>query len=121
MEYIQGVKMSKVMESSGEFDTKLLAERVAKSYFQQIFMDGFFHADPHPGNLYVLPDNVVCYIDFGMMGHIDQDFMQNIGELSIQVIEYKVNAIINQLIYMGILDESVDTYSLKRVIMDILD
>ena len=56
-----------------------------------------------------------------MMGHIDQDIMQNIGELSIQVIEYKVNAIINQLIYMGILDESVDTYSLKRVIMDILD
>jgi ubiquinone biosynthesis protein len=109
------------MESPGDFDTKLLAERVAKSYFQQIFIDGFFHADPHPGNLYVLPDNVVCYIDFGMMGHIDQDFMQNIGELSIQVIEYKVNAIINQLIYMGILDESVDTYSLKRVIMDILD
>jgi len=121
MEYIEGVKMSKVMESPGDFDTKLLAEKVAKSYFQQIFIDGFFHADPHPGNLYVLPDNVVCYIDFGMMGHIDQDFMQNIGELSIQVIEYKVNAIINQLIYMGILDESVDTYSLKRVIMDILD
>jgi ubiquinone biosynthesis protein len=121
MEYIQGVKMSEVMESPGEFDTKLLAERVAKSYFQQIFMDGFFHADPHPGNLYVLPDNVVCYIDFGMMGHIDQEFMQDIGELSIQVIEYKVNAIINQLIYMGILDESVDVYSLKRVIMDILD
>ena len=76
MEYIQGVKMSKVLESSGEFDTKLLAERVAKSYFQQIFMDGFYShtRNPHPGNLYVLPDNVVCYIDFGMMGHIDRDF-----------------------------------------------
>lgn len=120
MEFIQGVKMSKVMESPEDFDTKLLAERVVKSYFQQILMDGFFHADPHPGNLYVLEDNVVCYIDFGMMGHIDHDFMQNLGELFVQVIEYKVEVIINQLIYMGILDEYVDRYSLKRDIMDVL-
>ena len=46
---------------------------------QQLLLDGFFHADPHPGNLYVLEDNVVCYLDFGMMGHIDHDFMQNLG------------------------------------------
>ncbi len=121
MEFIQGVKMSKVMKSPEDFDTKILAERVAKSYFQQILMDGFFHADPHPGNLYVLKDNVVCYIDFGMMGHIDHDFMQNLGELFVQVIEYKVEVIINQLIYMGILNESVDRYPLKRDIMDVLD
>jgi len=84
-------------------------------------VDGFFHADPHPGNLYVLEDNVVCYIDFGMMGHIDRDFMQNLGELFVQVIDYKVDAIINQLIYMGIINDSVDRTILKRDIMDILD
>lgn len=121
MEFIEGVKMSKVMESPEDFDAKLLAKRVAKSYFQQLLMDGFFHADPHPGNLYVLENNVVCYLDFGMMGHIDHDFMQNIGELFIQVIEYKVEVIINELIYMGILNESVDRYPLKRDIMDVLD
>lgn len=121
MEFIQGTKMSDVLESPEGFDTKLLAERVAKSYFQQILMDGFFHADPHPGNLYVLEDNVLCYIDFGMMGHIDHEFMQNLGELFIQVIEYKADAIINQLIYMGIINESIDITALKRDIMDILD
>lgn len=121
MEFIQGTKMSDVLEASHGFDTKLLAERVAKSYFQQIFLDGFFHADPHPGNLIVLKDNIVTYIDFGMMGHIDHEFMQNLGELFIQVIDYKVDAIINQLIYMGIITEIVDRYSLKRDIMDILD
>jgi len=68
MEFIQGTKMSQVMENPDDFDTELLAERVAKSYFQQLLLDGFFHADPHPGNLYVLEDNVVCYLDFGMMG-----------------------------------------------------
>lgn len=121
MEFIQGTKMSQVMENPEGFDNKLLAERVAKSYFQQLLVDGFFHADPHPGNLYVLDDNVVCYIDFGMMGHIDRDFMQNLGELFVQVIDYKVDAIINQLIYMGIINDSVDRTILKRDIMDILD
>ncbi|MBI4813376.1 MAG: AarF/ABC1/UbiB kinase family protein, partial [Methanobacterium sp.] len=121
MEFIQGTKMSHVMENPEGFDNKLLAERVAKSYFQQLLVDGFFHADPHPGNLYVLEDNVVCYIDFGMMGHIDHDFMQNLGELFVQVIDYKVDAIINQLIYMGIINDSVDRTILKRDIMDILD
>ncbi|KAF5079432.1 putative protein kinase UbiB [anaerobic digester metagenome] len=113
--------MSQVMENPEGFDNKLLAERVAKSYFQQLLVDGFFHADPHPGNLYVLEDDVVCYIDFGMMGHIDHDFMQNLGELFVQVIDYKVDAIINQLIYMGIINDSVDRNILKRDIMDILD
>ncbi|BDZ67227.1 ABC1 kinase family protein [Methanobacterium ferruginis] len=121
MEFIQGTKMSQVMENPTGFDNKILAERVAQSYFQQIMVDGFFHADPHPGNLYVLEDNVVCYIDFGMMGHIDHDFMQNLAELFIQVIEYKVDAIINQLIYMDIIDDYVDRSTLKRDIMDILD
>jgi ubiquinone biosynthesis protein len=121
MEFIQGTKMSQVMEDPQGFDTKLLAERVAKSYFQQLLLDGFFHADPHPGNLYVLEDNVLCYIDFGMMGHIDHDFMQNLGELFVQVIDYRVDAIINQLIYMGIITDSVDRIMLKRDIMDILD
>ncbi len=121
MEFIQGTKMNEVIQAPEGFDTKLLAERVANSYFQQVLMDGFFHADPHPGNLYVLENNVVCYIDFGMMGHIDHDFMQNLGELFIQVIGYNTDAIINQIIYMDIISESVDRKLLKRDIMDILD
>lgn len=121
MEFIQGTKMIEVMNAPEGFDTQLLAERVAKSYFQQILMDGFFHADPHPGNLYVLENNVISYIDFGMMGHIDHDFMQNLGELFIQVIEYNADAVINQLIYMDIISESTNRSPLKRDIMDILD
>jgi ubiquinone biosynthesis protein len=121
MEFIQGTKMGSVMESPEIFDAKLIAERVAKSYFQQILIDGFFHADPHPGNLYVLEDNVLCYIDFGMMGRIDNEFRQNLGELFIQVMSYNPEAVIDQLIYMGIIGDSIDRVPLKRDIMDILD
>lgn len=121
MEFINGTKMGRVMESPEGFDVKLIAERVAKSYFQQILIDGFFHADPHPGNLYVLEDDVLCYIDFGMMGRIDNEFRQNLGELFIQVMGYNAEAVINQLIYMDIIQDSVDRIPLKRDVMDILD
>lgn len=121
MEFINGTKMGRVMDSPEGFDVKLIAERVAKSYFQQILIDGFFHADPHPGNLYVLEDDVLCYIDFGMMGRIDNEFRQNLGELFIQVMGYNAEAVINQLIYMDIIQDSVDRIPLKRDVMDILD
>tara|TARA_R110002073_G_scaffold13377_4_gene57173 strand:- start:10443 stop:12146 length:1704 start_codon:yes stop_codon:yes gene_type:complete len=69
MEFISGIKINQVNELiSKNIDTKVIARRLAVSYFKQIFEYGFFHADPHPGNLLVLPNNHICYLDFGMMG-----------------------------------------------------
>jgi len=121
MEFIHGNKMVNVLDNPDGFDDKLLAKRVAKSYFKQILEDGFFHADPHPGNMYVLENNVLCYIDFGMMGHIDNEFMANLGELFMHAIDYNADAVINQLIYMHIIDQTVDRQLLKRDIMDVFD
>lgn len=69
MEYISGIKINQIDELiSKDIDTKVIARRLTKSYYKQIFEYGFFHADPHPGNLLVLPNNHICYLDFGMMG-----------------------------------------------------
>lgn len=59
MEFIEGDKLSDVYESD-EFDKKFLAKTILESYLHQIFIDGFFHGDPHPGNLMILEKNVVC-------------------------------------------------------------
>ena len=69
---VDGKKVSELYEDtdSQEYDNKLLANRILHHFFKQVFMHGFFHADPHPGNIFILKDNVVCYIDFGMMGVI---------------------------------------------------
>ena len=68
MEFIDGTKLNDVYEStSDEFDKKLLAKNVLDSYLQQLFIDGFFHGDPHPGNVMILEDNVVCYLDLGYL------------------------------------------------------
>ena len=52
-------------------DTTRTMERAAKAFFNQVFRDGFFHADMHPGNLFVLPDGRLAPVDFGIMGRID--------------------------------------------------
>jgi ubiquinone biosynthesis protein len=68
-ELVDGTKISRLdqLDQNG-FDRKLITRRGADILLTQIFQHGFFHADPHPGNLFVLPNNVICLIDFGMMG-----------------------------------------------------
>ena len=124
MEFIEGVKVRDIMENPelGEkFKGKTIARRGAESYFKQVLVHGFFHADPHPGNIYVLKNNVVCFLDFGMMGHIDDEFREELAELFIFIINYDIKGIISQLIYMGIISESSDLKSLKYDIMDLMD
>jgi ubiquinone biosynthesis protein len=76
MEYVDGIKISDVglLEHSG-LDCKIIASRGADLTFEQLFKHGFFHADPHPGNICILPGNVICYLDFGMMDNIDKRSM----------------------------------------------
>ena len=120
MEFIDGTKLNDVYESdSEEFDKKLLAKNVIDSYLQQLFIDGFFHGDPHPGNIMILEDNVVCYLDLGMMGFFDEEFKKNLSELMILLVDQDVDGLINQLMYMDILDYDIETRTLKRDLNDL--
>lgn len=73
MEYVEGIKVTDVeaIERAG-LDRKIIASRGADLMLEQVFKHGFFHADPHPGNIFVLPENIICYFDFGMMGTLDR-------------------------------------------------
>jgi len=69
MEYIEGINISKIDQLDSEgYDLKLIARRCADILFKSSLEHGFFHADPHPGNVFVLPNNVICLLDFGMTG-----------------------------------------------------
>jgi ubiquinone biosynthesis protein len=69
MEYVEGINISKTDQLASEgYDLKLIARRCADIFFKSSMEHGFFHADPHPGNMFVLPNNVICLLDFGMMG-----------------------------------------------------
>ncbi|WP_300369760.1 AarF/ABC1/UbiB kinase family protein [Brachyspira sp.] len=70
MEYIEGIKISDISPDDEKYDRKKLVSIGIDSVLEQIFMLGFFHADPHPGNLMALENNVLCFLDFGMIGFI---------------------------------------------------
>lgn len=104
MEFINGVEVEKIFNSDDpKYNKKLIAERGVKSYLKQIFIDGFFHADPHPANIMIMDNNVVCYIDEGMMGILDDYFKENFAELIIILISGNTDHLLNQLTYMGII------------------
>jgi ubiquinone biosynthesis protein len=120
MEFIDGTKLNEVYESkSDEFDKKFLAKNVLDSYLQQLFIDGFFHGDPHPGNIMILENNVLCYLDLGMMGVFDEEFKKNLSELMLLFADQDVDGLINQLMYMDILDYDIETRTLKRDLNDL--
>jgi ubiquinone biosynthesis protein len=72
-EFIEGTKISniQVLKEKG-FDLKSLAERLTDAYFKMVFKDGVYHADPHPGNLFVLDDGRICAVDYGMVAFLSK-------------------------------------------------
>lgn len=121
MEFMDGVKVSEALDSDLDVDGRKLAEIGTECYFRQIFIHGFFHADPHPGNILVQKGDVLCFVDFGMVGHLEQDFMDNLAELFIFTVNYDVNGMVNQMRYMKIIGEDADTDELKSDIIHLLD
>ncbi len=121
MEYVEGVQINEILDAEIKINARKIVERGTESYFKQIFVNGFFHADPHPANIMVQKNEVLCFIDFGMMGHLDQDFRDKLAELFIFMINYDVKNMINQLNYMNILSDGTDREALKYDIMDLMD
>ncbi len=102
MEFISGVKVndSRILESNG-YDRKEVAHKLAVTYIKQVFEYGFFHADPHPGNILVLPNGHICFLDFGMMGSILPKDIEILGRLFLAVKSKDVKKIIRALMQMS--------------------
>lgn len=77
MEYVKGIKADniKAIDSAG-LDRTMIVRRGADFIMKQIFEHGFFHADPHPGNIFIKTNNIICPVDFGMTGYVDKATME---------------------------------------------
>jgi len=86
MERIEGVKLSDAQQIRADgFDTRLLARRGANIYLEMIFSNGFYHADPHPGNVVLLGDNVIGLLDYGMVGRMTERMQEDFVEMLLAV------------------------------------
>lgn len=98
LEFISGIKIDKIDKlKAKDFDTEIIGRRLAISYYKQIFEYGFFHADPHPGNLLVRPNGHICYLDFGMMGSMLPRDIAIFARLFIAITNKDVKKIIKAL------------------------
>ncbi|URZ02741.1 ABC1 kinase family protein [Clostridium felsineum] len=108
MEKIHGFKITDVknIKSSG-FDLDDIGKKLALSYFKQVFQDGFFHGDPHPGNI-LIQNNKICYIDFGIMGHINKNLKNALNDIIIAVAYQNIDKLISVIMSIGIKTGYVD-------------
>ncbi|MBN2477623.1 MAG: AarF/ABC1/UbiB kinase family protein [Pirellulales bacterium] len=86
MELIEGTKLSdRDKLAANGFDLEEIARRGANLYLEMIFSNGFYHADPHPGNVLLIDGNVIGLLDFGMVGRIDEQLHEDISEMLVAV------------------------------------
>lgn len=115
MEYVRGIKLTnrKVLAEAG-YDAKIIGERVANAVFSQMLMHGFFHADPHPGNLAVLPNHEILFMDFGMMGTLTGDMKRYLSSLIVGLMRRDSDAIIRTLYRMNVVPADIDELKFRR-------
>ncbi|MEO8263834.1 MAG: AarF/UbiB family protein [Pseudolysinimonas sp.] len=99
-------------------DPVQVAQELARATFQQIFVSGFFHADPHPGNIFVTPEDGgawhLTYVDFGMMGEISDSLRSGLRDFALAVVARDGRALIAAFERLGVLLPTADTEELER-------
>jgi ubiquinone biosynthesis protein len=115
LERISGVKIDDLtsLEAAG-IDRKRLAERAAHVILKMVFDDGFFHADPHPGNFFVERDGRLGLIDFGMVGTVDQRTQEQLVGLLFAVTSRDPDRLVDAFVNLHIVQRRVDRELLRR-------
>ncbi len=123
MEFADGVKISEL--SSGpdpeQYDLKLIAARGTDAVLEQIFIHGFFHADPHPGNIFIMPGNRICFLDFGMMGRVSSMERHDFARLLNNILKAEDRRVIQSVLKFVYYEKEPNYDSLQRDICDIID
>jgi len=116
MEYIEGIKISEIDTLKAlDIDCKMVGKLAVDLYLEQVLEHGFFHADPHPGNLFVLPDrDKLCFLDFGMMGTLLPKDKELLGDLLLYFIRKDVKKLIPVLEEIAVKTDISDYKKLEQ-------
>lgn len=108
-ERISGIKVTdlRALDTHG-YDRTQIADNLSRAIFKMVFVDGFFHADPHPGNLLVLDESVVAFVDYGMVGKLDRKLKAFVTMLISEYIQQDSAGFSEVLLAMGIAPTDLD-------------
>jgi len=120
-EYVEGIKISNIGElDAAGYDRRLLCSRGADIVLKQVFHHGFFHADPHPGNIFALPGNVICLLDFGMVGVVDRQTRELFVELVDSVVRRNESRAAQVLLQLTSWEQQPDLRQMERELSDFM-
>ena len=115
MERIRGIKIDDIaaLDAAG-YDRYRIGLHAARMVIKEVLEDGFFHADPHPGNFFVMPGEVIGAMDFGMVGYLSRRTRTDLVRLYVAAIQLDEEAVVDQLIRMGVVGGAVDRMGLQH-------
>ena len=117
LSYLKGTKINNITElQSKGLDLPKIAEIGAVSYLKQLVNFGFFHADPHPGNLAVSDSGKLIFYDFGMMGNISNNLQKRIGSMVKSAAIRDASSLVTQLQEAGLISEDIDIGPVRRLV-----
>jgi ubiquinone biosynthesis protein len=121
LERIHGIKFDdiKALDAAG-YDRERIALNAARMIIKEVLDDGFFHADPHPGNFAVMPGEIIGAMDFGMVGHLSHRTRSDLIRLYTVAIQLDEEGIVDQLIQMGVISGTLDRTGLQRDVARLL-
>jgi len=119
MEMVEGIKLSETarLEAAG-IDLNEVARRGANLYLKMIFANGFYHADPHPGNMVFMEGNVIGLMDFGMVGRIDERLLEDMEELFLALTNLDAEHLTSVVVRVGSVPAELDRASLSVDLAD---
>lgn len=121
LERVRGIKISDMaeLEATG-VDRAAVAERLGQTVAKMVLDDGFYHADPHPGNFFVEPGGRVGIVDFGQVGRVTDDQLATLSRLLIAVIRRDPDRLTTTLLTLRVPTEAVDRAALRRNLSQLL-
>ncbi|WP_448266309.1 ABC1 kinase family protein [Nostoc sp. DSM 114159] len=122
LEYLPGIKISQyeALEAAG-LDRKAIARQGAQAYLLQLLNSGFFHADPHPGNIAVSANGALIFYDFGMMGRIKSNIREGLMETLFGIAQKDGDRVVQSLINLGAIAPTDDMGPVRRSVQYMLD
>ncbi len=122
LEYLPGIKISQyeALEAAG-LDRKLIARQGAQAYLIQLLNSGFFHADPHPGNIAISASGALIFYDFGMMGRIKSNVREGLMQTLFGIAQKDGDRVVQSLIDLGAIAPTDDMGPVRRSVQYMLD
>lgn len=122
MEEIVGIQLNEITpEKVADVDTKKLADLGARALMKQIFIDGFFHADPHPGNIFIVDKEKIAYIDFGLIGQLTEEVKTQFSILFFALMYRESGVIVDIIMDIGFVPFDVSHSKLELEVKDLIN